>query len=379
MKYLRLFARIAVALVFLFSGFVKGIDPLGSTYKFVDYFEAFGLAFMEPLAFPLAILLNTLEFSLGFGLLLNVKMKFNAWLVMLFMSFFTILTFILALYNPVSDCGCFGDALILTNWQTFIKNLIIMVPVLVLFFGRNTYTSSYSEIKQWIHWSVGALLMLIVGWYNYNHLPIIDFRPYSEGTHIPSKMIIPEGAPQPVYETILVYSKNGQEKEFTLDNLPDSTWNWVSTENIKKEEGYQPPIHDFSISTLNGVDLTDNVLQNDGFTLLVIAYDMQKTHTRHIQELNALYEASRSMSECQFMVLTSSLAETIADFNRQNNTQLPCFNTDEITLKTIIRSNPGLLLLKNGVIVKKWHHNDLPSWQDLEHNYLQNPLFNEKI
>ncbi len=375
MKYIRLVARLLVALVFLFSGFVKGIDPLGSTYKFVDYFEAFGMPFLEPIALPLAVLLNALEFGLGFGLLLNVKMRFNAWLVLLFMSFFTILTFILAIYNPVTDCGCFGDAIILTNWETFWKNLIIMIPVLIIFFQRNKYTSSHTPQRQWLAWSMGVIFMLLISWYNYRHLPIIDFRPYHTGTHIPSKMEIPEGAPQPEYETRLIYEKDGQQKEFTLENLPDSTWSWVATENKKIKEGYQPPIHDFAISTLDGVDVTDNMLQYDGFTLLVVAYDLTRANKEAMKELYSFYEQCRAEKSCKFMVLTSSLNSTIESFNNETNTQLPFYNADEITLKTIVRANPGILLLKNGVIMDKWHHNDMPAFDQLSEQYFANPVY----
>lgn len=375
MKYIRLAARLLVALVFLFSGFVKGIDPLGSTYKFVDYFEAFGMAFLEPLAFPLAILLNALEFALGFGLLLKVKMRLNAWLTLVFMSFFTVLTFILALYNPVSDCGCFGDALILTNWETFWKNLIIMIPVLIIFFQRDQFQVSCSSARQWALWSLGPILMLLISWYNYNHLPVIDFRPYNVGAHIPSKMEIPEGAPQPEYETLLVYEKDGQQKEFTLENLPDSTWSWVATENKKVKEGYQPPIHDFAISTPEGVDITDNTLQYRGFTLLVIAYDLAQTNTEAMKELHELYQQCRAEESCQFMVVTSSLSSTIQTFNRETDTQMPFYNADEITLKTIVRANPGVLLLKNGVIMDKWHYRDLPTYDQLKETYFNHPIY----
>ena len=375
MKYIRLAARLLVAFVFLFSGFVKGIDPLGSTYKFVDYFEAFGMPFLEPLAFSLAILLNALEFALGLGLLLQVKMRINAWLVLIFMSFFTLLTFLLALYNPVSDCGCFGDALILTNWETFWKNVIIMIPVLIIFFQREQFHSSYSSARQWLLWSIGPILLLLISWYNYNHLPVIDFRPYKIGTHIPSKMEIPEDAPQPEYETLLVYEKNGEKKEFTLENMPDSTWSWVATENKMIQEGYQPPIHDFAISTPEGVDITDNTLQYKGFTLLVIAYDLAQADIKAMKNLSDLYQQCRAEESCKFMVVTSSLSSTIETFNQESDTNMPFYNADEITLKTIVRANPGVLLLKNGVIMNKWHYRDLPTYAQLKETYFNHPIY----
>jgi len=217
--------------------------------------------------------------------------------------------------------------------------------------------------------------MLLISWYNYHHLPVIDFRPYNVGAHIPSKMEIPEGAPQPEYETLLVYEKDGQQKEFTLENLPDSTWSWVATENKKVKEGYQPPIHDFAISTPEGVDVTDNTLQYRDFTLLVIAYDLAQTNTEAMKELHELYQQCRAEESCQFMVVTSSLSSTIQTFNRETDTQMPFYNADEITLKTIVRANPGVLLLKNGVIMDKWHYRDLPTYDQLKETYFNHPIY----
>ena len=221
MKLLRLISRILVGIVFVFSGFVKAIDPLGSTYKFSDYFTAFGMGFLEPLAFPLAIFLSSAELIIGVTLLLSYRMKVMSWILLIFMSFFTVLTFILALTNPVTDCGCFGDALILTNWETFGKNVVIMAFTLIIFIYRKQYPEIRSAMVEWsviVAFFLGSVFLSL---YCYNNLPLLDFRPYSVGTNIPDAMTIPEDAPQAVYETRLYYKnlETGDVEEFSMKLL----------------------------------------------------------------------------------------------------------------------------------------------------------------
>ena len=375
MRTLNNISRFIVGIVFIFSGFVKAVDPLGSTYKFVDYLEAFGMDSLSFLALPLAILLSSLEFVIGFSLLFATRRKLTSWILLIFMSFFTVLTFILAIYNPVTDCGCFGDAIIMTNWQTFWKNVFLMIFTLIIFYNRNQFETSLSIKKQWGIISIPFLFSLIVSVYSYRNLPLIDFRPYDVGTYIPEKMIVPEDAPRAEYETVLVYEKDGIEKEFTMENLPDSTWEWVSTENKLISEGYVPPIHDFTITTKLGNDITEIVLNDNKFTFLLVAYDLNKACTKNIEEINQLAQFAGETGICNFICLTSSLEEDIKDFKEKTNAEYTFFNTDEITLKTIIRSNPGLVLLKRGTILDKWHHNNTPSVEEIKKEYIDNPKF----
>ncbi len=376
MKSLNTISRIVIGLVFVFSGFVKGIDPLGTTYKFIDYFEAFGFDFLSPIALPLAILLNASEFLIGISLLFNSKIKYGAWAVLLFMSFFTILTFFLAIYNPVSDCGCFGDAIVLTNWHTFFKNIIILFFTLIVFINRNKYNTTTTQHLQWGILSVGFVLIITISIYSYNHLPIIDFRPYKIGVNIPEEMIIPDNAPQAEYKTVLEYKKNERIKKFSLNNLPDSSWKWVSSENILIKEGYIPPIHDFTISTQDDNDITDIVLSENKFTFILVAYNLNKSNIKNIEKINSLSEYCNETTNCNFICLTSSLDNEINEFKNSYNSSFSFYNTDEITLKTIIRSNPGIMLIKNGTILGKWHNNDIPDIQLLEKDFITNQKFN---
>lgn len=379
MKTLNTISRYIVGIVFIFSGFVKGIDPLGSTYKFVDYFNAFGMSFLEPIAFPLAVLLCTIEFTLGVSLIFSAKQRIVSWVVLLFMSFFTVLTFILAIFNPVTDCGCFGDAIKMTNWQTFWKNIFIMFFTLLIFFNRNKFLSKWNVFKQWSVVVIAGGFLVFISIFSYNHLPMIDFLPYSVGTYIPEKMIIPEGAPLPEYETMLIYEKDGKTIEVTIDNLPDSTWNWVETKNSLIKEGYIPPIHDFIIQSLDGEDYTDLFLNDNKFTFLVVAYDLSKTKIKNFERINHLQEFCQTSGQCNVICLTSSLQSEIESFAQKTNAGYMFFNTDETTLKTMIRANPGLILLRRGLIIKKWNVNDLPNPDYLEEQIFNNEKYRPKV
>ncbi len=377
MKTIRIISRIFVGLVFIFSGFVKGVDPMGSAYKFIDYFEAFHLLFLQPLAIPLAIILSTAEMLIGLNLLLGLRMKVTGWALLCFMGFFTIITFILALNNPVSDCGCFGDAIILTNWQTFFKNIILFVPTIIIFLGRRKFVPLYPGRTEWILTGAFAVSGILLSVYCYMNLPVIDFRPYTIGTSIPEKMVIPPGKPTDKYETIFVYEKNGEKKEFNMDNYPwqDTTWHWVETRQHLVEKGYTPPIHDFTITTLDGNDITDQVLSDPGYSFLLISPELSGANKNALVYADSVAKICATKN-CNFYCLTSS---TMTDITQTKNTLQPGYSiylTDNITLKTIVRSNPGLVLIKDGVILGKWSYKNFPSTNELRKDYLQMVLDN---
>ncbi len=360
MKHLFNFSRILVGLIFIYSGFVKGVDPVGSVIKFHDYFQAFGLTFLDPVSMPLAILMNITELLIGITLVLGVNRNISIWSATLFMGFFTILTFFLAIYNPVSDCGCFGDALIMTNWQTFYKNMAIMPFIVILFVKRNQFKSEIGIVAQWSISTISAMAGLLLSLYCLNHLPILDFRPYNVGTHIPLKMKIPENAEPDVYETKMFYEKDGVTKEFTLENYPweDTTWKFVDQKSILIKKGYEPPIHDFSIESPEE-DITESILNDENYTFAFISHDINKANKKASDKIVALQEFC-SQNNFNFIGLSSSASETIDNFKTETGIEIPFYNTDQTTLKTIIRSNPGFLLLQKGTIIGKWHYKDLP-------------------
>ncbi|WP_321308819.1 BT_3928 family protein [Marinifilum fragile] len=367
MSLIRFFSRLIVGLIFIFSGFVKAVDPMGSTYKFTDYFTAFGLDALTSLAFPLAILLSTLEFAVGLALVFNARKQLSAWSAIIFMGIFTPLTLVLAITNPVTDCGCFGDALILSNWETFGKNVIILALTLLLFFSRKQKEKSYPLWEQNLLVTFSIVFSVGISLYSYKHLPIIDFRPYHIGANISDGMIIPDGAPADEYQSILKYEKDGVVKEFDETNYPwqDSTWVFVDSEQIKIKEGYTPPIHDFSISNDTEGDITDQVLHDENYTFILVSKEIDKLNEKSLPKIKELAMLALEKGY-SFIALTASGTQECAEFKTSHELPIEFYNTDEIQLKTIVRSNPGLILIKNGTILDKWHYNDFPAVEELK-------------
>ena len=358
---LLLIARIIFGLVFLFSGFVKAVDPLGTAYKISDYLEAFSLTPLDFLALPAALMLIAAEFTIGFNILFNVHLKGTTWVASLFMLVMTPVTLYLAISNPISDCGCFGDAIVMTNWQTFYKNVVLCIILAIIALLQK---QSRPWLSNWGAWIVTLLPILIsfgISIYCYNLLPVLDFRPYKKGNNIIEGMQIPEDAPLDKYETTFFYEKDGIEQAFTLDNYPaeDSTWTFVRQESKLLEQGYVPPIHDFSIVTEDG-DITDLILEDAGYTLLVISHKVEKAATKNIKCVKSTI-ANAKKAGANVIWLTSSYSDEIEEFKTQYGIEDTFGATDDITLKTIVRSNPGLVLIKDATVIEKWHHNALPS------------------
>jgi len=357
MKTLRLISRIIIGIVFMFSGIVKAVDPLGSAYKFHDYFEAFHLGFLQPLVLPLAFLLFTAEFVSGFSVLSGYRQKAGTWGILILMLIFTPLTLILAITNPVSDCGCFGDAIHMTNWETFGKNVVLLIFTLILFTGRNKPVRITTPLKEWFVVSGVIILFVFFSMLNLRYLPLIDFLPYRTGNNIPGLMKIPEGKAPDEYQTTFIYEKEGEKKEFTLDNYPadDSTWKFVDQKSLLVKKGYEPPVHDFSITTRQGEDITDSILNNDGFTLLMISRRLEATRPGQIEKGFELGTDMLSKG-IDFYIVTASGSDILTAYN----TDLKICTADETTIKTIVRSNPGYLLLRSGTIEGKWSWAGIP-------------------
>jgi len=364
-------ARILLGLTFVFSGFVKGIDPLGSTYKFTDYFNAFQMPWLTNLAFALGILLAAAEFFLGAAFIFNFFTRLTSWFMLAFMVFFTGLTLVIALTNPVTDCGCFGDALVITNWQTFYKNIVLLALAIFVFVQRKNFRSKNGPVLSVALTGMTMVVYFYLVTYSYNHLPIIDFSPYKVGVNIPEAMKIPEGALKDVYENNFIYKnlKTGEEKEFTEANYPwQDTLNWkfVKMEDpVLIQKGYVPPIHDFRIETPEGEDIKDFFLYDEKGTFIAIAYNLQKTNKEGMKKVIELAKEAKRKSY-NFIALTATSPDNFEAFKAETDANFDFFNTDEITLKTIVRSNPGLILLKKGTIQGKYHFNDLPKPEELE-------------
>jgi uncharacterized membrane protein YphA (DoxX/SURF4 family) len=357
MKLLRTLSRIIIGLVFIFSGTVKAIDPLGSAYKFHDYFNAFHLGFLNNLSLPLAIFMCAAEFISGFAVITGFRHKTGIWGIIILLIIFTPLTFILALTNPVSDCGCFGDAIHLSNWQTFSKNIILCVLIVIIYNGRNQMKCYLNRTAQWVIILIATFLFIIFSLANLRYLPVIDFLPYKIGVKIADKMGIPEDAPADIYNTTFVYEKNGVKKEFSLHDYPanDSTWKFVSQKSVLVKKGYVPPIHDFLISSMSGGDITKKVLSYKGYSVLMISKKLSEARQKYLSEGFKLGNFCTSKG-INFYILTSSGTEEV----RRYENGLTICSADETTLKTMMRANPGYILLKDGTIVNKWSWANLP-------------------
>lgn len=364
-NHILLIARIIFGLVFLFSGFVKAVDPLGTAYKISDYLEAFSLTPLDFLAFPSALILIATEFTIGFNILFNVHLKATTLIASIFMLIMTPVTLYLALANPISDCGCFGDAIVMTNWQTFYKNVVLCIILIIIAILKDNTRPWLSNWGAWIVTLLPILISFGISIYCYNLLPILDFRPYKKGNNIIEGMSIPEDAPLDKYETTFFYEKDGVEKAFTLDNYPaeDSTWTFVRQESKLIEQGYVPPIHDFSIVTEDG-DITDIILEDAGYTLLIISHKVEKASTKNIKCIKSTI-ANAKKAGANVIWLTSSYTDEIDNFKTKYGINDTFGATDDITLKTIVRSNPGLVLIKDANIIEKWHHNSLPTIDEL--------------
>lgn len=357
MKAFKLASRIIIGLLFMFSGFVKAVDPLGSAYKFGDYFQAFHLDFLQPFALIMGIILFTAEFVAGFSVLSGYRIKTGIRGVMFLMAIFTPLTLVLALTNPVSDCGCFGDAIHLTNWQTFGKNVIILIPAIFLFINRKKFSNRCTPVREWLAIIAVTILFVIFSLLNLKYLQLIDFLPYKTGNNITEGMIIPEGKPADEYMTTFIYEKDGVKQEFTLENYPadDTTWTFVDQKSVLVKKGYVPPIHDFSITTMNGEDITEWILSNPGYTLLMISSKLDKADKKHLEKGFEL-ETWCTEKGMGFYVVTASASDVVKSYDNG----LTFCTADETTLKTVVRSNPGYMLLRAGTIVGKWSWATLP-------------------
>ena len=358
--------RFLLGATFVFSGFVKAIDPIGTQYKLQDYISAVGMGGIVPDIVTLlaSVALSALEFSLGVFVLFAIRRHLVSKILVAFMAVMTLITVWIALFNPVKDCGCFGEALRLTNVQTLLKNIVLLAASVVVAWRPLRMYRFLSRSTQWIAINYTILFVLLLSAHCLYHLPLIDFRPYHIGMNIKKGMEIPAGAPQPEFETTFILQKNGVKKEFTLDNYPDSSWQFVDSKTVQTKEGYVPPIHDFSIQKADGDDITDSVLTAKGYIFLLVSPHLEQADDSNFGDIDLLYEYCQER-KIPFYCLTASTKKDIDHWADITGAEYPFCFTDETALKTIIRSNPGLLLLKDGTIIRKWSHNDLPSSSSL--------------
>ena len=368
--------RFILAVTFIFSGYVKAIDPLGTLYKLKDYAAAMALNDILPdwALVIVAIALGALEFSLGVFMLFAVRRHMVSKLTLALMSVMTALTVWIYIADPVKDCGCFGDALKLTNGETLLKNIVLIACATLVAWRPADMARFISRTNQWIVRYYTITYIVVTSVYCLYTLPIFDFRPYRVGTNIKQGMEIPEGAEQPEFESTFILRKNGVTREFTLDNYPDSTWEYVDTKTVQTKKGYEPPIHDFAITTNDtGEDITEQVLTKKGYTFLLVSPRLAVADDSNFGDIDQIYEYAEE-NGVDFFCLTASTNEDIERWRELTGAEYTFCNADETTLKTMIRSNPGLILLKDGTIIGKWSHNALPQTDDLTAPLEQLPI-----
>ena len=359
--------RFVLAATFIFSGYVKAIDPLGTLYKLKDYAAAMSLNGLLPdwVLVGVAIALGALEFALGVFMLFAVRRHVVSRITLAFMTAMTVLTLWIFVADPVKDCGCFGDALKLTNGETLLKNIVLIACAALVAWRPADMARFISRSNQWIVRYYTVAYIVITSVYCLYTLPIFDFRPYHVGMNIKQGMEIPEGAEQPEFESTFLLRKNGETREFTLDNYPDSTWEYVDTRTVQTKKGYEPPIHDFALTSCDtGEDITEQVLTKKGYTFLLVSPRLAVADDSNFGDIDQIYEYAEE-NGADFYCVTASANDEIERWRDLTGAEYRFCNADETTLKTMIRSNPGLMLLKDGTIIGKWSHNTLPQTDDL--------------
>ena len=350
--------RILLAIVFLVSGFVKAVDPMGFMYKITEYATVFGFEASPSWMLFFALLFSGVEFVTGFFLLTGIWRRSVAIFTLLLLLFYVPLTLYIALKNPVNDCGCFGDALQLTNWQTFAKNLFLLVMAMVVVVKNTLYKQCLSSKNRWMAVLYVLLYVLLVEWMSVWHLPVIDFRPYAIGTNLREAV---EDVPAR-YEVLSVYEKDGKEQTFTADSLPDSSWNYIGSSNRLVERGRRATVSDFYfIDSKTDYDFAPEILSDAGSVVLVVIESLETADESRVDKINDIYDYCRA-NGVAFYAATSSSASSVDVWSKRTGAEYPLLWADDIALKTMIRANPGLLLIKDGCVMEKWSIADVPDF-----------------
>ena len=369
MRFVILIFRILVGALFIFSGVIKANDPLGFAYKLDEYWEVFGMDWMKPLSLFVSISVCALEMLLGFMLLIGSRIKLTLWLLFLMILFFAFLNFYSGYYDKVKECGCFGDFIVMTPWQEFRNNIGMLVMTIVMLFRSSHIRPLFGRMFENILIVIAVIKCIGFPLYTYNYLPIKDFRPYAIGKNIQEGMTLPPDAKQEKREMIFIYEKNGKQVELTPEQIKtiDSTYKYVDRRDKVIEEGDKAAIHDFSITGIDGSDYTEQILNYDGYYFFLVCYDLDKTNKNVFRKINDFSKLSRA-DKIPVICLTAS-SDRIESFKKETGTDIDFYLTDGTQLKTMIRANPGLMLLKKGTVIDMWHYHSFPSFTDVKQKY----------
>ncbi|MBK9283508.1 MAG: DoxX family protein [Sphingobacteriaceae bacterium] len=372
--------RFLVGALFIFSGFIKANDPLGFSYKLKEYFEVFqgdtGWAFFEGfahIALPLAIIVCASEIILGVMLLLGMRVKLTLWLLFAQIAFFTFLTFYSACYNKVTHCGCFGDFLVLKPWESFWKDIALMIMITLLFAGEKNISVLFRPLTTSTAFLAGLIFSIAFPVYAYRNLPPLDFRAYAPGMSIKENMKTPPTYQAPVIETGFIYEnlKTGEKKHFNMQNYPwqdTLNWKWFATDNVVVKDAVDPPkITDFTVNDLEGNNVTDIILNDKYHTFWLIMHNLSETEVDEslMAQINDFVKLA-NQDEIKVIAFTSSDVKLIEEFKSKNKATYDFYIVDGIVLKTMVRANPGLMLVKDGTVIQNWHHNNFPVYGEVK-------------
>lgn len=319
-KILVNFCRVLLGLTFMFSGVVKAIDPVGTQIKLSDYLYAFGMGgyLLDSTLIILACLLAGLEILVGAYLLVGAFPKGTSLVVLVMMLLLTPFTLYIALNNPVEECGCFGDALVLTNWETFYKNIFLFLLALLVFIKRKAIVPFVEGRRHWVITLIVTLIAVRFMTANINSLPVLDFRAYKVGTDLRTEVL----------------------------------------------ENRNPAMADFSVMDADMNDLTADLLSDSSYTFLLVSAHLENASESNLDLIDDVFDYCGHYGY-KIIGLTSSSEDVIKQWTENAGAEIPFLFCDEIPLQTMVRSNPGLILLRNGVIVNKWSDVRIPSDEEL--------------
>ncbi|GGH18943.1 BT_3928 family protein [Mucilaginibacter phyllosphaerae] len=373
------FCRITVGLLFIFSGLIKANDPLGFSYKLEEYFEVFHITWLNGLALSMSVLLCALEMILGFTLLVGARAIKVVWGLLLLIIFFGFLTFYSAYFKVVQTCGCFGDAIPLTPWQSFSKDMALLLLVMVLFVNRKSI-KPLTNAKTSDKLLIGATIISIgFGLYTYNFLPVVDFLPYKVGANILQEMKTPPGAVPDEFEVTYILknkktkeSKTMSDKEYIKSGIwKDTKWEVKGNpESRLVKKGFEPKIRDLNIQDAQGNNYNEELLSSPFYSLVIVAWNLEDTNAEAVNRINALAINLTQNYNTRTIFLTSNAPDNAQKFAKAHKLISELFYADGVPLKTMVRSNPGIILLKNGIVINKWHFHNMPKYEDIVKNYL---------
>lgn len=366
MKIITQISRVLVGVLFIISGFIKANDTLGFSYKLLEYFEIFKMPFFDPYAVPFSMFICIFEIVSGIALLLGIYNRLNAWLLLLMIVFFTILTGYSAITHKVTDCGCFGDAIKFTPMQSFMKDIVLMILIIIIFLNTKLITPLFNIVISNIVLSVAFLVSTAFTIYTYMFLPVIDFLPYKIGNDIKALSMIPEGESKGEYEFVFIYEKEGKKYEFNANNLPADLDSYKFIDRTQKtiKEPFKPLIHDFKVADEYGVDFTDSLFSSNQYKLILVQTKINETRTGTEAQIENLSKECLE-NHLEFWALTASNLTEANAYKKTYNLNFTYYNMDGTPLKSMARSNPALILLKKSTVVKKWSAYNLPSYKTI--------------